>query len=231
MPEPSLLFADRKSSSGYQVPKATFTGEAETRFGSPEGYSFWLNAGTVSAGSTLEWTTDHDEEAIYVDGGKVEIDGKVVGEGGAVVIERDARATLTFLEDSSIAHFGQSDDAPPVPAEYSASGGGVHVYPHPTPHRGHTENFADGSCPTCKVVFFQVSDEVPHIGDVHSHSSDELIYVVKGALRVGKNRIETGMAIAVPADRLYSFRTSEPWKFINYRRTPSTATRGRKSRD
>ena len=49
---------------------------AETRFAAPEGYALWVAAGTVAAGSTLEWNEDHGDEALYLESGSVELVGE-----------------------------------------------------------------------------------------------------------------------------------------------------------
>jgi quercetin dioxygenase-like cupin family protein len=218
MSDVTLIFADLASSPGYEVPSAMFTGQAMTRFTAPEGYGQWINAGSVNAGSVLEWTSDHGDEAIYVESGRVEVAGEICQEGGAVIVERGAQTRLSFLDDCSVIHFGQSDQTPPR-KRLEGDDAKVHVVGNTgiTERNGIATRFADGSCPGCDIVLFRLDEEQPHEGRSHSHTADEIIHVTRGAIQVGRDRVEAGMAIAIPADRRYSFRTKGPWSFLNYR--------------
>lgn len=216
-----MFFSDLKSSSGYPVPSATFTGDAMTRFAAPEGYSLWINTGTVAAGSSLEWPGDHGDEAIYVESGRVGIEGTEVGPRSTVIIERRARTRLSFLEDSTVVHFGQSEISPPLNG--SRGGGQVHVHSEAVSRKGYTETLTE-TCPHCEIVILRVSDDQPHVGRAHSHDRDELQYVISGDLRVGRNRLKSGMGMAIPKDRIYSFRTDEGFEFLNYRSGPAGLT-------
>jgi hypothetical protein len=146
-----VMFEDLELSDGYKVPNATFAGEAKTRFAAPEGYPLWIAAGTVAAGSTLEWNEDHGDEGVYLESGSVELDGEVCGERGAVILERGARARLSFVEDSSVVHFGQTEAAPAIQGPDGTKSGKVHVFVEASRKSGHTEMFLDGNCPTCEI--------------------------------------------------------------------------------
>jgi quercetin dioxygenase-like cupin family protein len=214
----AVLFEDLTSVSGYAIPSATFTGEATTRFAAPAGYALWMNAGEVGAGSTLSWTADHGDESVYVEQGLVEIDGRRCGPGGTVIVERGVPARLSFLEDSAVAHFGSYEIAP---VEGPARPPSVHVLDAPLSYKGTTGFFIDGNCESCAISFVRVSGEEAHVGRAHSHTADEIMYVTKGTIRTGRVQLRPGMALAIPADRIYSFRTDEPWEFVNYRDRPS----------
>jgi hypothetical protein len=222
-----VMFEDLESSPGYKAPSATFAGEATTRFAAPEGYALWVAAGTVGKGSTLEWSENHGDEALYLERGSVELDGEVCGDGGAVILERGAGAHLSFLEDSSVVHFGHSEADPAIQAADGTKSGKVHILNGPTTVRGHTDVFIDGNCPTCQISFQRVTGAEPAPGGSHSHSADEIMYVTNGPIRTGRAHLEAGMAAAIPADRLYSFRTDGPWQFLNYRSRPSETYRPR----
>jgi uncharacterized cupin superfamily protein len=61
-----------------------------------------------------------------------------------------------------------------------------------------------------------------HSASSHLHSEDEIIHVLEGELRVGTLTVPAGTSIAVPANLRYSFRTSQPFRFLNYRADVST---------
>jgi hypothetical protein len=53
---------------------------------------------------------------------------------------------------------------------------------------------------------------------VHSHSEDEIIFVTKGAMRLGTRLYGPGSAIAIPAETFYSFGVGpEGLSFVNFR--------------
>jgi len=56
----------------------------------------------------------------------------------------------------------------------------------------------------------------------HSHSVDEIIFVVSGSMLVGPRRVGPGTAFAVAADTVYSFVVKEEGlHFINFRASES----------
>ena len=84
---------------------------------------------------------------------------------------------------------------------------------------------ADSQCPTCDVWLHEngfpgaepVSPEDLTVG-VHSHSEDEIIFIVSGEIRLGRKLFPTGTAIAIPGDTLYSFTAGpQGMAFVNFR--------------
>lgn len=54
--------------------------------------------------------------------------------------------------------------------------------------------------------------------EVHSHATDEIIYVLKGSLELGKRSLGPGSSVFVGADTLYSFRAGpDGLQFLNFR--------------
>ena len=222
----TVLFGDRGVAAGYLAPGVELVGEARTRLGAPDGYSQWVLAGEVAAGSVLRFGTEHHDQAIYVESGRLEVDGAVAAAGGAVVIERGALGDVRVVDDARIVHFGRADSPEGVAADHRPT---FHVVgsdgmfgPGDRP-AGETRItfFANGSCPGCDIVLFRLIGEGGHVQHSHSHTADEFIHVLAGAVQVGRDRIEDGMTIAIPADRLYGFRTKEAWSYLNYRPVPS----------
>jgi hypothetical protein len=85
---------------------------------------------------------------------------------------------------------------------------------------------ADSGCPTCEVWLHEnhfpgrttpMTPEEEKRG-VHSHSEDEIIFVVDGEIKLGNRLYGPGTAVAIAADTLYSFTTGpEGLSFINFR--------------
>ena len=61
-----------------------------------------------------------------------------------------------------------------------------------------------------------------YVSATHSHSTDELIHLVWGELRLGSQTMRPGDTLAVDADRRYGFRSGpDGFGFLNYRRDAS----------
>ncbi|MBV1687676.1 hypothetical protein KRR38_08300 [Novosphingobium sp. G106] len=81
-------------------------------------------------------------------------------------------------------------------------------------------------CPTCEVWLHEnhfpgratpMTPEEEKRG-VHSHSEDEIIFVIDGEIRLGNKLYGPGTAVAIAADTLYSFTTGpKGLSFINFR--------------
>ena len=83
--------------------------------------------------------------------------------------------------------------------------------------------FADSTCPTCRISFFHVWRGEGGIRDrSHTHTQDELIYVLGGSLVVGGVEHGPGSCFAIPANLRYSLTSGpEGNAFLNYRRDVS----------
>jgi hypothetical protein len=84
---------------------------------------------------------------------------------------------------------------------------------------------ADSDCPSCSVWLHENHfppaeplTEEQQKGGVHSHSEDEIIFVVDGEMRLGNKPAGPGTALAISADTLYSFSPGpNGLSFINFR--------------
>ena len=131
-------------------------------------------------------------------------------------------------------HFGHSSTTLQrnvLPAEAATDRRGVHVVRAEDAPSISTDDalsvtyFCDGTCPTCRIGFFLVDGSVLANGysaSSHLHSEDEIIHVLDGELRVGALKVPAGTSIAIPEGLRYSFRTSGPFRFLNYRADVST---------
>jgi quercetin dioxygenase-like cupin family protein len=213
--------ADAPLADAYAA-SCTVTGDVAARRLSPENFSIWLYVSELGAGASLEWGTEHGDEAVYVIDGVLDLTGDRVeaGEcpaGGAVLVESGVAAKAVARGAAKIAHFGSVNP----PAE--RRGTMVHVigprgrYESP-PDRPFFRFFADSTCATCDA--FLLFSQRDHGWSVtpHSHSADELIYILSGGVRTGKHVNETGTCLAFPANVKYAL-AAEPSGFesINFR--------------
>ena len=213
--------ADAPLADAYAA-SCTVMGDVAARRLSPENFSIWLYVSELGAGASLEWSIEHGDEAVYVIDGLLQVEGPIEGldecpAGGAVLVESGVAAKAVARGAAKIAHFGSVNP----PAE--RRGTMVHVigprgrYESP-PDRPFFRFFADSTCATCDA--FLLFSQRDHGWSVtpHSHSADELIYILSGGVRTGKHVNETGTCLAFPANVKYTL-AAEPSGFesINFR--------------
>jgi hypothetical protein len=200
------------------------TGLRGARLLSPPAHPLWLVELELGDGGRVEWPERHGDEAVYVLGGAVEVDGRTCPEGGAVVVESGVAAALSAPTGARLAHFGAR-------AAARRAGQTVHVFgPGGQWVSGRLEGvkavwFTDSTCPTCRAAFFVVDSPDRFRGPSHSHSQDEIIYLVGGGVRMGAHRYGAGTALSVPADVRYAFDGLEGGhRFLNFRADVSYQT-------
>jgi quercetin dioxygenase-like cupin family protein len=216
-----------------------------TRYSAPSDFGQFVAHGVMQRGATLQWDTFHGDEAVFVLAGDVRVDGSEIGPKGSVVIEADLPAVLEATTETGFVHVGSTNPGPyraSVLGPPSRATRSLHVNDPGTATASryefepidldgvthedvvNTAWYTDGTCPGCRIAFFRVWGDGPHRGRSHSHSAHELITVTAGEIQVGRDRVEAGMTLAIPANRRYSFRASAPWEFINYRSDASYMT-------
>jgi quercetin dioxygenase-like cupin family protein len=220
----------------YRPPHCTVHGAARGAIFSPDGYSLWRILGQLGAGATLRWTAPHGDEALYVLEGMLGVDGTTVEAPSAVIIEANVDAEVRALEDTQLVHFGPTSSDQPSNGFFGPAaieGRQVHVFPlgsrartSPDVQRAAATYFSDGTCQTCRIAFFMVdcANAEGFASTSHTHSEDEIIHVLEGGLQVGPLKVDPGMSIAVPRDVRYGFRTTGPFRFLNYRRDVAAFT-------
>jgi hypothetical protein len=186
---------------------------------SPPHYGLWLCVLQVSADTSLTWPGRHGDEGIYVLAGELEVDGQRCPRGGALVIESDVAVSARITEPSRLVHVGSrvpksgrlgrcAHVVGPKGWAISGSEGGSFA-----------RWFADGTCPTCRIALFTVtSQESPGRSRAHTHSVDEIIYVVSGSMRLGKRLLGPGTSLCIGGDTRYA-QSAGPGgcTFLNYR--------------
>jgi quercetin dioxygenase-like cupin family protein len=222
-----VVRADQPFATGYALaPHCRLVGGARSRVESPPDASIWMGTALVDAGATLSWEPGHGEEAIFVERGELRLEGRICEAGGALVIEANARPTVSAQTESRIIHMG-AHDAPSLPE-------GVVPHVHMVGPRGtfeaiepgrETRFFADATCGTCSVWLLATSRSFAYESPIHSHSRDELIHVLRGEIRIGSLTVGPGSTVFIAADQLYHFRSSpEGFAFLNFRSAASQMT-------
>jgi len=207
-------------------------GQASSRQLSPDNFSLWLVETDLSDAATLSWSAHDSDDAVFVLNGELDVEGRSCPAGGAVIVERGARVTATAKGSTSVAHFGSRSHvlAPPGPLHAPGPGGRVHVVgPAGRFESGARENvsavwFADGTCDSCRVQLFTVETPVSddRRGRPHSHSQDEIIYLIDGAVSMGTYTFGPGTAVSIPADVRYALTAQDGGhRFLNFRRDVS----------
>ena len=213
--------------AGSAVPR--LVGDGTARRMSPHGYPLWLFETALTDGATLRWPAPETDEALYVLDGELDVGGLRCPEGGAVIVERGARATATAVGPTTVIHVGSSPEVAPA-LDDERAGGVVHVvgpdgrFESGTRENVHAVWFADGTCDGCDLQLFTV--QTPPLDDrqgrAHSHSQDEIIYLLDGSVTMGAHTFGPGTAVSIPADVRYALRAhGGGHRFLNFRRAVS----------
>lgn len=225
------------SVSDYPVPFATVEGSVVARRVSPDAYSTWLVSAELADHSVLRWPAGHGDEAVYVVSGALDVDGLVCPADGCVVVESGVAATARAIGPTRVVHVGPYAVEPPGDGLYGppdSTGHGVHVvgpggwFASGSRERVVARWFADSTCPTCRVSFFHVARADGLVKDLpHTHTQDEIIYILGGSVIIGRHEYGPGHVIAIPANIRYSLTTgARGMAFLNYRRDVSTQAYG-----
>ena len=202
------------------------TGVVTSKMATPTEYPLWLCLSTLQAGAEISWLGDHEDQAVFVISGKLEAAGRECPAGGAIIVENDVAATVRAVEESYVAHFGDRDNRR-VPGK---QGKGIHVngprgiYSTHNPEGAAAYFFGDSKCPNCDISMFY-SNYLPPSGR-HSHSQDEIIYLVEGSISMGQRPAAPGTSLCIPGDIRYILQPgAAPFAYLNYRPTDSTGIR------
>ena len=199
---------------------------------SPDDYELWLCVLEVDDGTTLRFPDTHGEEGLYVLAGELDVSGTPCRQRGAVIVESDVAVTVQARGPSRIVHVGSRDPSAPAGGSLgppATAGHGVHVvgprgwFTSGTGDRTLARWFADSTCPTCRIALFDVtSEETPGRSRAHTHSADEIIYVLEGTMRLGRRLLGPGTSLCIGGGTRYA-QSAGPGgcTFLNYRRDSS----------
>jgi len=226
-------FDDVADTPSY-APSCRVAGLAWSRRLSPDDYSLWLLEAAFDQGGAIGWDPPHGDEAVYVLGGGLSVDGRTCPPGGALIVESGATAEAQAVGPTRVLHFGTREVAPPTGGPFGApdpAAHGLHVVgPRGSWVSGRREGvratwFADSTCPTCRAALFLVEADEAHDGPPHSHSEDEIIYLLDGGLRMGAYTLGPRTSLCIPGRLRYSFRgAGVGHRFLNFRADASYQT-------
>ena len=206
---------------------------------SPEDWPLWGTRSKLAAGASLHWDEGHGDEALFVQSGRLAHDDGHCEPFGVVIVESGVATTIVAEEPTSIVHFGSLSADPPDDGHFGAplpEGHCVHVLGE---HGMYFSNrgsevpnevfYADSTCPTCRVTLLRNSAPGDTRVASHTHSQDEIIYLLTGDIQIAGREVVPGMALAVAGDYRYGFRTENGCEFLNFRRDVSWFVRDPKS--
>ena len=218
-------------SVAYAAPR-TATGVRWSKRVSPDDYSIWMVVSELDDGGELHWDAEHGDDGVYVISGSLEVDGHVCPVDGALVVESGVVATARARGTTRVVHCGTREPLPPADGLYGPPERGSHTV-HVVGERGWFGSgsrervsvrwFADSTCPTCRIALFHVVRAEGGVRDrSHTHTQDELIYVLGGSLIVGGVEHGRGTCLAIPALTRYSLTSgAEGFSILNFRRDVS----------
>lgn len=208
------------------------TGLTSVRRLSPDDYDLWLCVLQLEDGATLTFPDKHGEEGLYVLEGHLQVGDTTCQPRGAVIVESDVAVTIEARGPGRLVHVGSRNAEPPSggalgPA--ATTDHGVHVvgpngwFTSGSGDRTVARWFTDSTCPTCRIALFDVtSQETPGRSRAHTHSADEIIYVLAGTMRLGRRLLGPGTSLCIGGGTRYA-QSAGPGgcTFLNYRRDTS----------
>jgi hypothetical protein len=189
-----------------------------------------LHLHEIAPGETLRIGQSGTDRLAYVWRGGVDAGGCRLAKGSSMIVEHGQALDLKgHMELSAVLSFSAAR-APAAPRE----GGHVHLLPVERVPRVASVGgasgvggamHADSSCPTCELWlhenFFPGAPPLSLAEQqrgVHSHTEDEIIFVIDGQIRLGTKLYGSGTALAIAADTLYSFTAGpDGLSFVNFR--------------
>lgn len=193
----------------------------------------------LGPGASLPLRGSPTDLLVYVFDGEAWVGDCRLEQGSSLVIEFGAQAELVGGADGAIVLAFNQAHRP----DEARAGGHIHLLPRhlvPCTRDLGTQNemgggiHADAACPTC-TVWLHENDFHCQDGTVvppHSHSEDEIIFVIAGEIRLGLRAYGRGTALAIAADTIYGFEAApQGLSFINFRAASPTVTTSRGQMD
>jgi len=178
-----------------------------------------LTSYRLAPGTRLEWTRPERCRTLFVQTGALMINGQKFGPDSVIVVESDGHCMAEAGPDGAAFHefLHHRERSPHRGGKVHAIAGGESPV---TRHDGIDSALpADSTCPGCGVwlqdTFFHVEGRLV---DLHSHTEDEVIFVLEGELLAGPRKLGPGSALSVAKNIVYSFTVGKGGlRFINYR--------------
>ena len=178
------------------------------------------------------------DRAGFIWDGEIEAGGHVLPAGSSFIIEHGASLGIGAHAPSSTVLLFAAGHAP----KHQAVGGHVHLLPEDRIHRSALKGtsvsgvclHSDGNCGSSEL-WLQESQlpgmesappDAENATGVHAHAEDEIIFVTRGQIRLGRKLHGPGTALAVTADTLYSFSPGpDGVEFLTFRPARPTGIR------
>ncbi|HUD27521.1 MAG TPA: hypothetical protein VMQ93_01530 [Novosphingobium sp.] len=194
----------------------------------PGRFPLVLHRVDLEAGQRFEVGPVDVDTVLHVWTGGLGSGGCSLPAGSSIIVERGAEASVQAGFEGAVAFVFTAME----PGR--GDGGHVHLLPRarvPACERMSAQSetggaiHADSGCPTCEVWLHEnhfPGADTPSPEDaargIHSHSEDEIIVVLGGAMRLGGRLVGPGTALAIAADTLYSFTAGpDGLSFVNFR--------------
>jgi quercetin dioxygenase-like cupin family protein len=225
------------SGRAYPAPNCTATGTRWALFAHSDPSECWGVRAELDAGTTLHWDEAHGEEAIYVVRGALALEQGTCEAGAVLVVEAGVRADATCVGDTEIVHYGSWSIEPPADGPLGPPGDGrsVRVVPASGEFRaaqGPADSpldkrvFADSTSPTCRLSLHRIDGTEGSRAGSHSHSEDEVMFLLDGELQFGPQTVRAGSFVAIAGGSRYGYLATKPFAFLNFRRNTSWVTAG-----
>jgi hypothetical protein len=183
----------------------------------------------LQPGARLELDGAPADRVGYVWQGAAEAGGVRLEPRSSVIAEYGSSIELTACaEGACVVEFTLRERRP-----NSREGGHVHLLPNEIVPRITNMNgimeaggglHADAHCPSCELWLHESDFYVPDSHTpLHSHSEDEVIFILDGSMRLGARLFGPGCAVAIHAHTKYLFNVGpDGLSFVNFRgATPS----------
>lgn len=221
-----LVVSPEKAAAASLPPGFADGGEVRTYL-EGDRFPLQLHLHRLAAGQSLRIGPLAVECVAYVWRGEAVSDGNAIASGSSIIVEQGSSVSVSAGGEGAQLLVFSAARAP----ETQSPGGHVHLLPADRVPRygsdgGHSGGLhADADCPTCSVWLHEnhfppaepLSEEQQK-GGIHSHSEDEIIFVIDGEMRLGNKQAGPGTALAIAADTLYSFSPGpNGLSFINFR--------------
>jgi hypothetical protein len=186
----------------------------------------------LAGGAELSLERPPFGHVFYVFGGALELEDRRLEEGGVVLAEHLSRTRMRAAPGGAVVmHFHRPDSYPQPP---KGAGGHVHVVGKEgllrtgmLPDTSLEEEqgysgilWAELDCPTCELWLHR-SDSArgrPQDGTLHTHSADEIIFMLRGELFTGNRRLTAGSGLAIDGHTRYRVGAGEAgFAFLNFR--------------
>ncbi|MBM3345243.1 MAG: cupin domain-containing protein [Betaproteobacteria bacterium] len=184
----------------------------------------WLWMHELKSGASIQWNSPNVGHVLHVWKGAANVGGRTTSTDAVICIEHGANAVVQAGENgATLLHYHSRI---PHPMQDSRPGGHVHVSDRDGLLKVKNEQYdvtttfwLDSQCPNCELWLHKSEIVNPRPQSLpHFHPEDEIIFVVKGGMIVGRRILKPGTALAVDANTTYAFGVDQGGlAFTNFR--------------